>query len=71
MCIYIACLTLLIADEEDAVAPPSPRVPHGGSLGLVVGRVGAHPAEHTGPAAESRVKGVHMTLLAQKFQLFS
>ena len=45
-------LTLFIADEDDAIAPPAPGVPHGGRLRLVVRRVGAHPTEHAGKSTE-------------------
>ena len=51
-------LTLFIADEDDAITPPAPGVPHGGRLRLVVRRVGAHPTEHAGKSAGWRERQV-------------
>ena len=45
-------LTLFVANEDDAIAPPAPGVPHGGRLRLVVRWVGAHPTEHAGKSTE-------------------
>ena len=45
-------LTLFVANEDDAIAPPAPGVPHGGRLRLVVRWMSAHPAEHAGKSTE-------------------
>ena len=69
---FLVCLilTLFIADEDDAITPPAPGVPHGGRLRLVVRRVGAHPTEHAGKSAGWRdtiLRG--KTKMRQKFSM--